>query len=381
MLDLSTFKKWRDTLNYRQLIALPLMIGVLAACSDSNDRSDNIMQPEVVEEVVEESRPELSLSFTEPPIELPGITANYAEDVPYGDGERNLFDIFLPDCEEPTPLVIYIHGGGFTGGDKSGALIAPEEIGELLQSCVAYAAINYTLLKVPDEGESIETAAEQGGVLTSLRDTARALQFMRYHYESLNLDPENVALFGASAGAGSSLWLGTHDDLADPDNEDPVLRESTRVQAVGALATQATYDLLLWEEILLPVTEPFVAVLGGTDIPTIAAAVGASNFLLTFLGVASLEEIDTPENEEYRANIDMLALMDAGDAPIYVHNFEVSFDDLLNVFLHHSLHAIAVKDRADEVGLHSVAYAEDPVYMLEDPSGEDLISFLLRHIR
>ena len=109
---------------------------------------------------------------------------------------------------------------------------------------------------------------------------------------------------------------------------------------------------------------------------------GAANYLLTFLGVSSLEEIDTPENEEYRANVDMLALMDAGDAPIYVHNFEVGFDNhLLNVFLHHGLHALAVKARADEVGLHSVAYVEDPTYFLEDPSGEDLVSFLLRHIQ
>jgi len=97
--------------------------------------------------------------------------------------------------------------------------------------------------------------------------------------------------------------------------------------------------------------------------------------------VASIAEITSPENEAYRANVDMLALMDAGDTPIYVQNFQVGFDDLLNVFLHHGLHALAVKARADEVGLHSVAYSEDPDYLLEDPSGEDLVSFLLRHIR
>ncbi|MDX1736561.1 MAG: hypothetical protein R3228_19435, partial [Halioglobus sp.] len=217
----------------------------------------------------------------------------------------------------------------------------------------------------------------------SLRDTARALQFMRYHYQSLNLDPENVALYGGSAGAGASLWLGTHDDMADPDNEDPVLRESTRVKAVAALATQATYDLLLWEEILLPVTEPFAAALGGTDVVSIAQGLGVTNYLFTFLGVGSVEDIRSAENAAYRADVDMLALMDAGDAPIYVHNFDTGFDDLLNMFLHHGVHAHAVKDRADAVGLHSVAYVEDddPRFVLQDPSGEDFPSFLLRHIR
>lgn len=64
-----------------------------------------------------------------------------------------------------------------------------------------------------------------------------------------------------------------------------------------------------------------------------------------------------------------------------MENFATSFDDLLNVFLHHALHALAVKDRADQVGLESVAYSREPNYPLEDPSGEDLVSFLSRHIR
>jgi para-nitrobenzyl esterase len=218
-------------------------------------------------------------------------------------------------------------------------------------------------------------------VLPSLTDAARALQFMRYHFQSLNLDPENVAMYGASAGAGASLWMGTHDELADSGNADPVLRESSRIKAVGAIATQSTYDLLLWENILLPITEPFSELLGGTDIPTVAAAVGASNYLLTFLGVGSIADIASDENVAYRANVNMLGLMDASDAPIFVNNFDVGLSDLLNAFLHHGLHALAVRDRANEVGLHNVTYVDDPVYGVEDPSGENLTSFLLRHIR
>jgi dienelactone hydrolase len=299
--------------------------------------------------------------------------------VRYGDAERNLFDIFLPDCDGPTPLVIYIHGGGFTGGDKDG--IEPDLVRSLLRACVAHAAINYTLLDVPSEEEGTASAVAQGGVLTSLKDAARALQFLRYHSASLNVDPERVALYGGSAGAGASLWLGTHDDMADAGNADPVLRESTRVKAVGALATQSTYDLLRWEEILLPITAPLAPVLGGTDVPTIAAFLHQTNYLLTFLGVGSVDDIYSDANVAYRANVDLLGLMDAGDAPIFVHNFDTGFDDPLNMFLHHALHALAVKARADEVGLESVAYSEEPDYPLVDPSGETLDSFLIRHLR
>lgn len=328
-----------------------------------------------------DGRPVLALDFSTPPIELNGNSADFAQDVRYGDGERNVFDIYLPDCSAPTPLVIYIHGGGFTGGDKSGTHTQnAAHIQQFLDSCVAYATINYFLLTVPPADGDIEAAAAQGGVLASLNDAARSLQFMRYHYESLNLDKDNVALYGGSAGAGASLWLGTHDEMADPNNSDPVLRESTRITAVGAIATQSTYNLIAWEDILLPMTTRFAAVLGGTDIPTVASAVGAANYLLTFLGVSSIDAIFTADNEAYRANVDMLELMDASDAPIFVHNFDTGFGDLLNLFLHHGLHALAVKARADEVGLHSVAYVDDAEYDLQDPSGEDLVSFFLRHI-
>lgn len=347
----------------------PLLVLLLGACADGSP------------DIPSETRPALMLEATEAPIALDGVQAAFYQDVAYGDGERNVFDIYLPDCDAPTPLVIYIHGGGFTGGDKAGSHGQnAANIREFLQSCVAFATINYFLLSVPDADGDLDAAAAQGGVLTSLRDAARALQFMRYHYQSLNLDVANVAAYGGSAGAGASLWLGNHDDMADPANPDPVLRESTRLKAVGAIATQSTYNLLAWEDILLPVTEPFSATLGGTDIPTVASAVGAGNYLLTFLAVNSVEEIFTEENIAYRENVDMLALMDASDAPIFVHNFDTGFDDLLNLFLHHGLHAIAVKNRADEVGLHSVAYVDDPDYDLQDPSGEDLASFLLRHI-
>jgi len=352
-------------------LCLPLILSTLAACSGGGNSNNGIQI---------DNREPLNLSFTEAPIELPGISADYAEDVPYGDKERNLFDIYLPDCDEPTPLVIFIHGGGFTDGDKSGAAGSGDVIREFLQSCVAYAAINYTLLVVPSNEEGTGSIVAQGGVLTSLRDTALALQFMRHHSESLNLNPEMVATYGGSAGAGAGLWLGTHDDMADPGNEDPVLRESTRVKAVGALNTQSTYDILGWESVLLPFTQQFADLLGGTDVVTLASAVGATNYLLTFLGVDALEGIYSPENEAYRANIDMLGLMDSSDAPIYVENYETGLDNLLNLFLHHGLHALAIKARADEVGLESVGYVRDPAYPLEDPSGESMTSFLLRHI-
>ena len=38
--------------------------------------------------------------------------------VKYGKDERNIFDIWLAESDQPTPLAIYIHGGGFRAGSK-----------------------------------------------------------------------------------------------------------------------------------------------------------------------------------------------------------------------------------------------------------------------
>src|SRR5262245_58305888 len=39
-------------------------------------------------------------------------------DVSYGPHERNVLDFYKADSKTPTPLIVYIHGGGFVGGNK-----------------------------------------------------------------------------------------------------------------------------------------------------------------------------------------------------------------------------------------------------------------------
>ncbi|MEW6302923.1 MAG: alpha/beta hydrolase, partial [Verrucomicrobiota bacterium] len=73
-------------------------------------------------------------------------------------------------------------------------------------------------------------------------DCARAIQFARSKAKEWNLDPKRVASTGGSAGAGTSLWLAFHDDLADPKSSDPVLRQSTRLTCVAVNGAQSTYD-------------------------------------------------------------------------------------------------------------------------------------------
>jgi acetyl esterase len=148
-------------------------------------------------------------------------------DVHYGPDERNVMDVWLAKSDHPTPFVLFYHGGGFRAGDKS--LIPGSLIAICRKAGISVASASYRL--------SPQVAYPQHYL-----DCARALQFARHSAKEWNIDPTRVALSGSSAGGGTSLWLAFHDDLADPKNDDPILRESTRVSCAMVFAAQCTYD-------------------------------------------------------------------------------------------------------------------------------------------
>jgi hypothetical protein len=65
-----------------------------------------------------------------------------------------------------------------------------------------------------------------------------------------NLNPQAVVAAGGSSGAGISLWIGFHDDLADPTSADPVQRQSTRISAIGSVDTalKSAYAAILCDQ-------------------------------------------------------------------------------------------------------------------------------------
>jgi acetyl esterase/lipase len=147
-------------------------------------------------------------------------------DVKYGPHDRNVMDVWLAQSDKPTPVLVAIHGGGFSSGNKS---IAPRLLRECLKAGISAVAITYRL-------------SDEAKAPAQFLDAARAIQFIRSKAEPWNLDPRRIAATGASAGAGISLWLGFHDDLADPESPDPLLRQSTRVTCMAVYNGQTSYD-------------------------------------------------------------------------------------------------------------------------------------------
>jgi acetyl esterase len=81
-------------------------------------------------------------------------------------------------------------------------------------------------------------------------DAARAIQYVRHHAETWGIDPERVAMSGASAGGNMSVWLAVYNDLADPDSDDPIARESTRLTTIIGFNSQTSNDpFFIWKHI------------------------------------------------------------------------------------------------------------------------------------
>lgn len=161
-------------------------------------------------------------------------------DVKYGPHDRNVMDVWLAESDEPTPVLVSIHGGGFRGGNKS---VRGDLLSQCLESGISVAAITYRL-------------SDQAIAPAQFLDSAGAVQFIRHQAKEWNLDPTRMAATGGSAGAGISLWLGFHEDLADPDNVDPVLRQSTRLTCMSVSGGQTSYDPRFIRD-LFPGTDTF----------------------------------------------------------------------------------------------------------------------------
>jgi acetyl esterase/lipase len=151
------------------------------------------------------------------------------KDILYGDaanGEDNLLDLYLPSgTTGPIPVIIWIHGGGLTTGDKSmGAQGLP-----LAANGFAIASINYRL--TPDYY-----------LPTQLHDAKAAVRWVRANASQYNFDTNNIGVIGGSAGAMLTASVGTSGDVAEVEGDvGDNLGYSTRVHAVVPMA--GIYDL------------------------------------------------------------------------------------------------------------------------------------------
>jgi len=258
------------------------------------------------------------------PADRPRGPAPTHANVSYGNHPRQAFDLWLAPANDskPTPLVIYIHGGGFRSGDKSSASGQP--IQSYLDAGISFASLNYRLSDV-------------GPYPIMMHDAARALQTIRSKAAEWKLDPKQIACYGGSAGAGISLWLGFHDDLADPKSDDPIARQSTRIVAAGTMNGQSTYDMRTFREWFnVPNLKPHPA-------------------LVTFYGVQNDADWDSDRVKKLMTDASAITHLTKDDVPVFMtyNAGDVPVDDKSgpDLWVHHARLGLKLKEAMDKLGL------------------------------
>lgn len=272
------------------------------------------------------------------------------EDVHYGPHERNVFDLYKARSDKPTPLVIFIHGGAFLAGGKY--LVTAQLLDACARAGISVASINHRY-------------STQAVFPAPYFDAVRALQFLRLHAADYNLNPQAVALAGGSSGADISLWIGFHDDMADPQNDDPVKRQSTRVSAIGASAAQSDLDPRVVKKLV-------------GESPAVMAAIRQ-------LWGLRPDEVDTDRAYQLYHETSPLTYLTRDDPPVflsyYVPNKPITAQTTDIERIHHPAFGFYLKERMDQAGVECILrLAED----YPSPGGsaklnEDMVQFFLRH--
>lgn len=276
-----------------------------------------------------------------------GRTAD-VQDHSYGQHKLNKFDLWLAKSDTPTPLVVFIHGGGFRGGDKS--RVNPYMLEKVLQSGISFASINYRL-----SGEVPYPA--------QMHDCARAIQYIRRNAKQWNIDPKRLAAYGGSAGSGISQWLAFHDDMAKPKSKDPVERESTRLSCAILFRAQDTHD--------------------PRQIKKIVPGNAYDNVALKLL--YGLPEDWNWDEDKVDEKLDAL-LRDASpinhltkdDPPIFVYHFARN-NKPGNI--HHPNFGKHLKDGMDELGIECIRRLDTDYKSPQTESVEEMVQFLKRHFK
>ena len=126
-------------------------------------------------------------------------------DIPYAATEnpRQMLDLYLPTkraTDKPLPVVVFIHGGGWKAGDKSGGI---GNVGRFVSSGhYAGISVGYRL-------------TDEAPWPAQIHDCKAAIRWIKGNAKELGLDATKIAVWGSSAGGHLVSFLGTSGDVKE----------------------------------------------------------------------------------------------------------------------------------------------------------------------
>jgi len=183
------------------------------------------------------------------------VEAHFDQDYAGSGNPRQMLDLFLPKepkADGKLPVLVFIHGGGWTGGDRAksaGAVVPFVASGNFAGITVSY------------------RLSPEAHWPAQIHDCKAAIRWIRGHAEEFGLDPERIAVWGTSAGGHLVSLLGTTQGIAELEGEiGPFLAQSSQVTCViNQCGPQDFSKALMFSDGKPVVEDPaVVALIGGS---------------------------------------------------------------------------------------------------------------------
>ncbi|MBT3193211.1 MAG: alpha/beta hydrolase fold domain-containing protein [Verrucomicrobia bacterium] len=274
-----------------------------------------------------------------------GSTQMTYRDVSYDVHERTKLNFWQAKGQGPRPLLVLIHGGGWLGRDKREV----KDVSKYLAQGISVAAINYRYSSI---------APLPAPVL----DAVRAIQFLRYKATDWNIDKNKIVLSGDSAGGCTSVLIACMPDQAKPDSEDPVERESTRIQGAAGAGAQVSVDPKQLEAWVGP-------------------QYAHHGMIVQAVGEDSKEEMLTnyAEHEAIFREFSAINHLSQDDPPIFLaYNSDLTVPATsFGHAIHHGLFGVKFKEKSKSVGHNNVHLAIGKAYTSQYNSPTDFATRVL----
>jgi acetyl esterase/lipase len=224
-------------------------------------------------------------------------------------GQKLLGDLYLPEGIGPHPVLVCVHGGGWTGGARNQFYTWGPYLAQ--RGCAIF-AVSYR-----------QASATKKMFPEAVHDVRAAVQFFRLHAAEHQIDPERIGLFGASAGAHLAALVALGQGAAalkSPDVDDTQAAISDCVKVL--VGFYGVYDMLeQWNSfnVAAPTANNVAAFLGATpaqnrqvyfDASPISYATTANSKLSVFLVCGTEDDV---VNRAAQSDAFLLALKHAGN--------------------------------------------------------------------
>ena len=129
-----------------------------------------------------------------------------------GVNQALLLDLRQPTGDTLTsrPALVFVHGGGFSGGDKASG-VAPDMATEFAKRGYVTVSINYRLIAGPCGGSNLGGACV-GAALDAGHDAQAAVRWLRANAARYRIDPTRIGISGESAGGITAALVGMRGD-------------------------------------------------------------------------------------------------------------------------------------------------------------------------